>query len=264
MESKQSGKSSNDSTDGLLQKIVLVLSSFNVNRPIQGLSELSRTCKLPKTTTLRISSALCDQKLLSLDPVTKKYRLGYRILELAQVIDDGDNLLKVARPLMIKLRDEIEETVTLTIESEDLGICIERVESRQSLRFSTPLGEQRPLHAGAARKVLMAFLSPPRVQHILEMNGLSKLTDNTVLDPKQLLRELEQIRVDQYAISFGEHNPGVSAISVPVMGFDSKPIASITIAGPIFRLTREHVLEYLPTLRECAFNISKGLGYLPN
>jgi DNA-binding IclR family transcriptional regulator len=259
---EHAANSDDSGTDyGQLRKVGLVLSCFKENKPSLGLSELSRSAGLPKTTTLRIASSLCELRLLYLDSVTKQYRLGYRILELAQIIRGSNEWVKVARSIMEKLRDQIEESVALVVASERSGICIERVESLHALRFASPIGEKVPLYAGAARKVLLAYLTHDEIIEIVADQKIRKITENTVIKTDDLLIELEKIREEQVAISFGEHSPGVSAIAVPIFAGGNQPIASLVIAGPSVRLTREKMMGYLPLLRECSEKITSSMGH---
>ncbi len=69
------------------------------------------------------------------------------------------------------------------------------------------------------------------------------------------------IRQRGYAVSGGEHSPGIASISCPVADQDGQVFAVVNISGPAVRLTEAKALEYLPQLRDATLAISRQLGY---
>lgn len=224
-----------------------------------GLSEFVKLSGISKATILRHLKALEECSFVKQDNKTKKYQLGYKILELAYILKNQFTLRELMLPYMEKLRNISEETVCLTIEDEGEGINIERLESYNKLVYLPPIGSKEPLYAGASRKILLAFLPEDKVLQIVE-DGLIKVSKNTITDYEILMKEIQIIRKQGYAISEEEHVHGVSAIAAPIKGSDGKVIASLSIVGPSFRLTEEQKRNHLSSLLEITKIISKELG----
>jgi len=156
---------------------------------------------------------------------------------------------------MRRIAKETGETVSLIIHVDLRGVCIEQVCPERELRYVNTLGRPVPLHAGASRKVLLAFLPKEIVESVLAA-PLERITDHTVIDANQLRQQLAQIRRSGYAISHGEHIEGVSGIAVPVWGPTGQVAASLSVAGPSTRVSERILREKcLPLLREGAARI---------
>jgi DNA-binding IclR family transcriptional regulator len=48
-----------------------------------------------------------------------------------------------------------------------------------------------------------------------------------------LQQDLQKVRERGYALNLGEHLAEVYAIGVPVLGDDGRPVAAVTVAGPV-------------------------------
>lgn len=105
---------------------------------------------------------------------------------------------------MVKLRDEFNESVTMYVRNNNKRVCVQRVESRQSLRLVMNIGSILPLEKGAPGKVLLAALPDEKINALLEDYS------------ETLKRSLQEVRKNKYAISRGEREKGLGAIAVPV------------------------------------------------
>jgi len=119
-----------------------------------------------------------------------------------------------------------------------------------------------PLYAGAGGKVLLAFGPEEIRKKVLTRKHIKQLTPHTIKNPKLLLQELERIRQDGYAFSFGERDAEVAALAAPIFNHEGKICASLSIAGPISRFSREHNVQHLKILMATAKRISEMLGYV--
>ena len=63
-------------------------------------------------------------------------------------------------------------------------------------------------------------------------------------DYSALMDEFALIRKQGYACTTGEVDEGVTAFAVPLLTGDGRVLASISIAGPFFRLTDEAIETY--------------------
>jgi IclR family pca regulon transcriptional regulator len=63
---------------------------------------------------------------------------------------------------------------------------------------------------------LLDELKDDELKELFEKLDFLPLTLNTITDPKKLKKEIERIRKQGYATSFGERTVGSAAISVPI------------------------------------------------
>jgi DNA-binding IclR family transcriptional regulator len=168
------------------------------------------------------------------------------------------NLRNVAKPIMEELAKQTDETVILEVVDGFHGLCIEKVESSQSMKCTSQVGKRVPLHAGAPTKILMAYLPAEKIEQIIEQ-GLQKFTESTVTEPDILRNQLEEIRQKGYCISNGELDLGSLGIAFPIRNHEGKVIAAISVVGPEFRVA-DKINQFLLYCQSAAAAISQQLG----
>ena len=245
-----------------IERAVQVLDSFSVEQPELGVAEVARHLGMKRSTVHRALVSLEAGGLLRQDPTTQKYALGPKVLSLAKVFQSHFSLPAVALPAMRALRDRCNETVALHVLEEGRRSCIMQVESRHDLRrIYQNLGSSLPLHAGSPSRVLMAYLSEDEARALLEAEGLERYTPITITEIEQYMVEMREARRLGYAMSFGEHSPGINSICVAILDSRGTAVAAVNISGPQVRLSEARMLEYLPFLRETTRSISRQLGF---
>lgn len=103
---------------------------------------------LSKATVFRHLTALENSGFIKKDQESKKYQLGYKPMELVYLAKKKTKIRDVVLPYMKKLKEVTDETVSLQIEDEGRGICIERIDSNSTLVYLPPNGSREHLHAG--------------------------------------------------------------------------------------------------------------------
>ena len=110
------------------------------------------------------------------------------------------------------------------------------------------VGDRLPLPRGAGGKVLLAWLSNEERKKIPEADAVP-------------VGELDKIRKQGYAISLGERDQGVSAISAPIFDASGRILCALAVAGPIVRLSPEVLADMAPDVVATARKISTALGH---
>lgn len=244
-----------------VERAMQILNCFSIESPELGITELSKKFKVSKSTIHRLVTSMQKHGFLEQDPVSQKYRLGYNILRLSEIILGNINIRNLALPSMQKLREQTKETVGLNIISYKSRVCIEKAESFQDLRRFLVIGRPLPLYAGAAGKILLAYQDEKFIQKVLQEAELKPFTENTVTDPQQIMEELASIKEKGYCITSGERVIGVISIAAPIWNYNNKVVASLTISGPDFRFTPEKNDHFLKLLLEETNNLSRQMGH---
>ena len=116
-----------------------------------------------------------------------------------------------------------------------------------------------PLHAGASSKAFLAWLSPEEIDGYLAESALEALTDATIVSESELRTELKRIREQGFAVSLGERQVGACSVAAPVLDQQHRPVAVISVCGPIERF-RHEVASSAETLTEATRELSTRLG----
>lgn len=88
---------------------------------------------------------------------------------------------------------------------------------------------------------------------------MPQLTPYTPRSRDELLQNLDSIKEFDFTISEQELEEQINAIAAPIFDLDGQPIASISVAGPAYRLTRERMLNMGPDLVATAKEISQEI-----
>jgi IclR family acetate operon transcriptional repressor len=252
---------SDSTSPQLLERTFAVLALFTSERREWTTTQIGRECGLPVPTTHRILSALQRHRFVVRDEVTKRFRLGPAALALGRKAEASTDLRTVALPVLQRLRAQTGETTLLTVPSENRlrAVCLERVESLQSLRLSVEPGRYVPLHAGAQQKAILAYLPEADIERLASA-PLEKLCKATIDDPARLAAELATIRRKGWASSFEETNVGVWGIAMALLDELGHAVASVGIAGPRARLQRSSISTWLDILHTGVEEIAGQVG----
>lgn len=240
-----------------------VLLSFTKEKPSWGVTELSQEFGLSKSMVHRLLASLQHFDFVEIDPESKKYRLGYKILVLGQIAANQIDIRKISLPEMKKLAEVSGESVILTIRDGMTGVAIEIVEGTQAITWKTSLGSHLPLHCGASKKVLLAFQTPEFIERYLQSAHLLRLSDQSLMEIDSVREELAQIRKEGVAVTSSEVDLGVTAIAAPIFNGQKEIVAGLTIGGPEFRFTPEVRNSLSQSLKDTTARISAKLGYFP-
>ncbi|NNF99551.1 MAG: IclR family transcriptional regulator [Desulfobacteraceae bacterium] len=261
---KQNGRKSNS-----IEKALKLILSFQTHQPVWGVRELGAKTGFSPATVQRILQTLKRYGFVAQDMDTRQYRLGNIYFSLLHVLQSSLPISRTALPFMKQLAGSTAETVHLNIVDGTERICIESIESMQTLKASMPIGSRSPLYAGASSKCLLAFSTSDFIESYLDTITLKALTPHTITDPQALELELKEIKTNGYATSLGEHNPGLGAISAPVINHEGIQLGAISLAIPEIRYReqahREVCLkETLRIVNTCSEMMGRQASASPN
>ena len=223
-----------------------------------SLSGLAAHLGVNKAVAFRLVSTLRRHGYLEQDPLTKKYRLGERVLILGLAAARRVDLRQVARPVMEWLSQETGESTFLTVERGGFSVCLDKVESSHEIQLMMQVGGVYPLHRGASNKVLLAFQPQSRIEAYLRAIKDQLSADG--LSVEEVKAQLQRIREVGYAHSVGEVTPDAFAVGFPVFDGEQRLVGAISSGGPTYRLTPERLRRIVALTQEAAVRVSQRLG----
>jgi DNA-binding IclR family transcriptional regulator len=233
----------------------------------QGISfgDLSTKVDLSKGTTHRLLSTLAFLGYVRQDAQTKKYNLGFKLVELGNRLLSQIDFRTEAHSFLVDLAESTKETVHLVILDQNEVLYIDKVESNShptGLRMASMLGSRIPAHCSAVGKVLLAALPEKQLDRLVSSKGLPRQTENTITDLGKLKEHLELVRKNGYALDKEENEIGIRCVSAPIHDQRGVVIAAISISVPASRM-KAHVFK--KKLKDqvivTALNISRKIGY---
>lgn len=228
-----------------------------------SLSDLAGKVGLPKGTTHRLVSSLAYFNYIQQTPATRKYKLGFKLATLGEMVLDQIDLRNEAHPLLFELSQKVMEIAHLVVQDNDEALYIDKIQpSRVGLHMSSRIGYRAPLHCTAVGKVFLSQRPNREVIRILQKKGMAQSTVNTITDVNLFKSHLEIVKKEGYAIDDEEHSDGVRCVAAPVFNKNGEIIAAISVSAPAVRVTLDLARGRIKSIvKETAIKISNQFGY---
>ena len=206
-----------------------------------NISELSRKLRIPKSTAHVIVLNLARLGYLTRDPAARQYALGLKVCGLGRGLMKSFNLPEKALPAMQRLVTATRCTAQLAVMSDDQAMYIQKVEGPGFIQFDIYVGKKTNLHCTAVGKVLLAFASEQKQQHILSKKSFARYTHNTITSPARLNKELITVRQKGYAIDDQEEELEVRCVAAPVFNNTGEFMAALSVVDTVGRIRDDNI-----------------------
>lgn len=238
-----------------VERALDVLMCFSRQTPQLTMTQIAEQVGMHKSTVHRLLGTLERKRFVQRDPATGLYRLGLRLLQMAYLTLEHNDLRRLATPFLRRLVESHRETVDLSVLEDADIIFLEVVESPQRVKLAAAVGQRLPAFATASGKAIMAHMADEAVGRILE-RGMPAYTPLTPRSVELFYEDLRQAREQGFALSVEEFEDGINAVAAPILDGSGRPLAAVATAGPTYRLTPERMLEIgslvLATARDIA------------
>ncbi len=265
-----SGPVSDTNLSGTVLKALDVLDCLAQRGRPMSAQEIARECALSRPTAYRLLTTLMSRGFVRTNG-NYSYLLGTKLISLGRIVLDSIDLQELARSHLHELCAISNETANLSILDGAELLYIGKEESPQSSQtpvfvgLRSNVGTRLTLHSSAMGKAILAYLPEMDLQTLLNhTTPLKPYTRNTITNLATLTHELERIRQHGYAIDDREVDDGTRCVAAPVFDSTGRVIAAMSIAGPAYRLTLDHLHQLSKEVIRVTRALSHQLGYLKN
>ncbi len=198
-----------------VQRAIALLDAIATAAPAgQTAAELALACGINRATAWRLLATLEEQALVTRDPLTSRYQIGYTVARLAAA-SGVDAVVRRAHHVLERVCAQTGEAASLALARRSELVYVDEVAPPSVLTVNW-LARPVPLHATSTGKAWLAWLPEPEARGVLGP-ALEGFTDATVTDLGRLFDEFAQIRAQGYAVSAGELEPALFGVSAPVV-----------------------------------------------
>jgi len=245
--------------DQTLYKSLMVLETVARSSEPCGVTELADRLGLTKSNTHRILRGLVVLGYLRPAEARGRYELTSKLWELGSHFFSRLDIRRICAPYMAQIAEATQETILLSVLEGTEVLFLDMIESPQTVRAYTGVGERAPAQYVASGRIQLAWADEATVA--LAKERLYSNTPCSITDPAALAAELDQIRRQGFAICEGEWVENANSIAVPVRDASGRIVAGIGVAGPASRLDRKTCIRHSPFLLGISREISGLLGY---
>lgn len=252
-----------DDTDPLMvrsvEKAFRVLEAFDGTNRSLSLAQIGANVGLDKSAAQRFTHTLNKLGYLQKDPVTKRFELSLRSLEMARHFITANPLVNQAMPYLLHLSRETEEAVNLTLPDGMEIVFAARFMSRHMLNTDVVVGTRMPAFCTAPGRAILSRLPAAEALSLIERSPLQAFTPQTVHTVDGLVERLDAARSAGYATTWGEFFPGDLSVAAAVIDQSGRPVAAVNIGVSNARYTPEKAEEtFAPLVVAAARSISQA------
>ena len=232
----------------MLEKAFFVVEAMEKLGVPVTLKRIADEVRMPKATVYRILQSLVSLGYIAQDPATGSYQLTMKLAQLGRV-NRYDSLIIRATPYMEKLQATFNETTNLGVLEDSSVYYLHSIETTKPLRWIVKPGASDAFHCTALGRAIVAFLPEEEIGTLVKQIRFEQRTKRTPMDPQTVLRILDKVKEDGWAIDDEENDTGVLCVAVPLL-HGQLPVASISISLPKGRLTQELRMNIISSLVE--------------
>jgi DNA-binding IclR family transcriptional regulator len=245
---------------GTILKAGHVLALFNGEHPSWGVSEIAQALGIAKSSVHDLVASLTLIGLLTQGD-DGRYRLGWKLVELSEILLETTELRTVARPILERMNDTYQETIRLAILDHGKVCYVDTLDGMQPIRVAVSgLGSHLYPHCSSVGKVLLAHQRRNIIERLIAEQGLPRFTDSTITDADTLHTELEFTRRRGWGIDNGEIIADLRCIAAPIRNHQGRVVAAVSMSVPAFRFERSQDALRNAVIR-AGEEISLRLGY---
>ena len=240
----------------VIERLAHLLDAIAKHDEAVSLKILAADTGLHPSTAFRILASLAEQGFVERSG-RGNYQLGVKLMQLGSRVSASVDIRKIALPIMEKLRDELGETINLTVREGDEVVYIERSVAKRMMKVEQVIGSRAPLHVTAVGKLMLGEQGEAACRSYAKRSKLPAYTSNTYSKLAALLPECLAAAKRGYALDNEEAELGVGCIGTLVRDASGQAVAGLSVSAPIER-RRD---EWIPLIVQACAQLSKKLGY---
>ena len=212
-------------------------------------TDAAQRLDVARSTAHRLLAMLVYRDFAEQQP-DRRYTAG-PVLRRSRPSEPAAALRGIALPHLEQLTARTGETSNLMLVVADEARFVATVECGQTLRVGDREGRALPAHLASGGRAALAPRDPEDIR---------ALYADTDVDVEALLRDLQRVRRQGFALNDQRTETGVTAIGRRVEGPPGSPATAISLAMPTVRYDRQRLPEWVRHLSDTASRISDDHG----
>lgn len=209
-----------------LDRGLRILCEFSRREPVLSSPELARRLGIPRSTVFRLLTTLERMGFVERDAGGRDYCLGLGVLRLGFECLASKELAELGKPILEKLRDEINYTCNLVVRDGRSVVYVVRSVVSSPYSNTVQLGTRLPAHATLLGRVLLSDLSFAQLQELYPEEQLQAATAKTPATVAELYRRIQADKASECVWESAYFEPSIATLAVPVRGGESGAVVS--------------------------------------
>ena len=220
-----------------------ILRCFEYGAKHLGNRDIARQTGLPKATVSRLTFTLASLGYLSYSEMLEKYSLGTALLSLGHAFMQSNDVVAVARPLMMELAEYTQSAVMLGEADRGRMVLLEVCQGDPTFEMKLAAGARVP-HGSTAlgRADLAARPLDVFERHLTEL----EMECEPGYWPRirsGIVRARQDYENYGFCFSLGDWHPDIFAIGVPMPSAVGNRTLAFNCSGRVSQMTREKLVN---------------------
>lgn len=225
------------------------------------ITEIADECGINVSTISRLMSTLQAAGYVSKDTNTNLYSLTYKICKLSDQVKKNMDIVRIVRPYLKKLANDVKHTVGLYAAVEENARCICRIDDYAAEPAGPAAEESVPMYCFAAGKLFLLSHTAEQLRKKYGEGSMTAYTRQTITSADELRRELLQAHVQGYSTDWNEYQENTADIAAPIRDYSNRIIAAICISSKSAGMSPEQIYSVVTPILNQAAVISELMGY---
>ncbi len=249
----------NDGTIQSLERGLNILTILSKAGSPMTLNDIATNFKMDRSSVFRLLKTMVKAGFIYQDNDTKRYSLGFKVLELAGSFSDNLHLEEFLRPIMKDICLHTNQNTHLAILDRGEVVFIAVEQPKDAITISISIGTRESATQTALGRAILAFMEKKSIDEIVRKAPMKRYTPKSLISRPALYEALSGIRNTRLAVDNEEYKSGVICFASPVLNHKGQAVCSIGISG-LDRLIMPCYDEYGEIIRQAGLKASALLG----
>lgn len=228
-----------------------VIEAFNDEYGRMTVAQVAERTGIPRTATRRYLLNLCHFGYADTDG--KFYWLSPRVLRLGQGYLDSARLPRLVLPFIQRLATSCGETVNVSVLDGHEVVYVARSNSPRVVSIGFYAGARVPAHVVGPGPAILSTFSEDEVKRWIAQHEFSTFNSNAALTPKVFQKLVTQTRAQNYCITVGNLDQGLTGVAVPLRDRHGECKAALSMTLQTSQWNEAAIVEkLLPLMVEAA------------
>lgn len=224
------------------------------------LTEIANAIGASPSTCFRVLHLLEELSVVHYNKRTKRYTLGPYLVILGERAKEFMDYINICKPFLMKVRNHTGLTTVLIQKVKSTRLAsIDKIEGKE-FSVNVSLGRRYGIGEGSFGMCFIAHLPPEKRDEYLQHSKIYQ--QKTDEEKAAYLKELDKVKEQGYAITYGDFTPGIFGIAAPIFNEEGDVILAISSFGSVASFKREQLAPMAEFIKNTAGEVSRKLtGY---
>jgi len=208
-----------------------ILSTLSRENSMLTLSEVAASLGTTRSSAYRLLYTLEHLGFVEYDARSKNYALGPQVLALGYGYLASRDIIDVAMPHLIRLRDRTGWSAHLgELHGRDV-VYVARVATRRSIASIVHVGTRLPAHATTMGRILLSSLSDQEIRELYNQDLSRSFNLSPYSDLAELLKQIAVDRAEGIVVQSSGYEPGVASVAAPIHDVSGRIVAAVNVSA---------------------------------